>query len=67
MESIKSFLYDLNNKKKSLILPIIVIKINNKMNDHNPRWNATSIGGINLISLKNKGWGIPQKNDAKQV
>ena len=41
--------------------------MNKKINDQSPLWKATSMAGINLISLKNKGWGSPQKTDAKIV
>ena len=44
---------------------IIIIKI--IMNDHKPLLNTTSIKGINFISLKINGWGMPQKTEAKRV
>ena len=61
------FLYDLKIKKKSLIFPMQHIIINKNIKDHKPRWKAISTDGINLISLKKRGWGIPQNKDAKQV
>ena len=61
------FLVDLKISKNSLILPKKTITINKKIKDHKPLWIATSNAGINLISLKNKGWGIPQNNEAMQV
>ena len=61
------FLYDLNIKKKSLILPMLHIIIIKNIKDHKPLCKAISIDGINLISLKKRGCGIPQNKDAKQV
>ena len=67
IDNTKIFLLDRNIKKNSLIFPKKVIIINKNIKDHNPRWMATSIAGINFISLKNKGWGRPQNNEAKEV
>ena len=61
------FLLDLNMSKKSLIFPENIININRNINDHNPLCKATSKAGTNFISLKNSGWGIPQKIEAKTV
>ena len=63
----KIFLYELNISKKSLNLFKIIVIINKNIKDHNPLWIATSIGEICFISLKTKGWGKPQNNEAKQV
>ena len=63
----KIFFEDFNIYKKSLIFPVAIIIIDKKTNDQRPRWNAISIAGTNLISLKNNGWGNPQNIDAKTV
>ena len=44
---------------------VIIRKRNIK--DHKARWLTTSIAGIYFIWLKIKGWGIPQKVEAKEV
>ena len=44
---------------------VIIIKRNIK--DHKARWLTISIAGIYFIWLKIKGWGIPQKVEAKEV
>ena len=67
IDKIIIFLYELNIKKKLLIL----VK-NNKIKkrnikDQSPLWNATSIDGTCFISLKISGCGIPQNKEAKQI
>ena len=44
---------------------VIIRKRNIK--DHKARWQTTSSVGIYFIWSKIKGWGIPQKVEAKEV
>ncbi len=44
-----------------------VITRKRNIKDHKARWLTTSIAGIYFIWLKIKGWGIPQKVEAKEV
>ena len=66
-DNINMIFNDLNNIKNSLILPIKKITTNKKINDQTPLWLAISNAGINFISLNIKGWGMPQKVEAKDV
>tara|TARA_Y100001970_G_C14057014_1_gene762125 strand:+ start:279 stop:497 length:219 start_codon:yes stop_codon:yes gene_type:complete len=62
-----TFLKDLKIKKNSFILLDIIIIIKISINDQKPLFKTISIKGINFISLKINGWGMPQKTEAKRV
>ena len=63
----KIFLVDWKILKNSLIFPVDIIMNSRNIKDQKPLWKDTSIAGINLISLKNSGCGIPQKSEARTV
>ena len=61
------FFDDWNSLKKSLISLKMISDKKSTKKDHRPLCIATSKDGINLISLKKSGWGMPHQIAAMQA